>query len=81
MPDDSKTINLIISVIPKSSKSEIIEENNNYLKIKLKAAPVKGEANAELIKLLSKKYNVSKSRVEIIKGLNTKNKRVNIYLA
>lgn len=78
--EDSKTITIRITVLPRSSKSEIIEEQEGYLKIKLKAAPVKGEANAELIKILAKKYQISKSRVEILKGLTGKDKLVKIYL-
>lgn len=77
---DSKTKNIIVSVLPRSSKTEIVAENDNLLKIKLKAAPIKGEANAELIKFLAKKYGVGKSRIEIIKGLTAKEKLVRIYL-
>ena len=76
-----KTINIRVTVLPKSSKSEIVEEQEGYFKIKLKSAPVKGEANTELIKILAKKYNVSKSRIGIVKGLKNKTKFVNIYLS
>jgi hypothetical protein len=72
-------MNLNIKVIPNSSKTEVVEEQDNFLKIKLKASPQKGKANAELVKFLAKKYNVSKSQVEIIKGFNSKNKLVTIY--
>ena len=72
-------MDILIKVIPNSSKTEIIEETHDYLKIKLKAVPIKGQANKELIKFLSKKYNVSKSNIEIIKGLTSKDKLVRIY--
>lgn len=72
-------MDILVRIIPNSSRTEIIEEGDNYLKIKLKAAPIKGEANKELIKLLSKKYKTSKSNIEIIKGLNTKEKLIRIY--
>lgn len=70
---------LLIRVIPNSRKTEIVEEKDNYLKIKLHAAPIKGQANAELIKFLAKKYKVAKSQIEIIKGLTSKEKLVRIY--
>jgi len=73
------TKEILVRVIPRSSKNEIVEETENYLKIKLTASPVKGEANKSLIKFLAQKYNVSPSRVEIIKGLTSKNKLVRIY--
>ena len=78
--NDPKTITIRVTVIPRSSQSKIVEESNDYIKIKLKAAPIKGEANAELTKILAKKYKVRKSRVEIIKGLTKKDKSVRIYL-
>ena len=70
---------ILVKVIPNSSRTEIVEEGENYLKIKLKAAPIKGKANAELIKFLAKKYSVSKSQIEIIKGLTNKDKLIKIY--
>lgn len=83
MPDE-KTKTIIVTVLPRSSKNEVVDEviaeNCNYIKVKLKAPPVKGEANAELIKFLAKKYGVSKSRVEIVRGLTSKEKLVRIYL-
>ncbi len=70
----------IISVIPRSSKNEVVAETCSYLKIKLTAAPVGGEANQALVKFLSKKFSIPKSHVEILKGLTAKDKLVRIYL-
>ncbi|MBI3290761.1 DUF167 domain-containing protein [Candidatus Falkowbacteria bacterium] len=74
------TKDILVRVITRSSITEITEEKGSYLKIKLKAAPVKGKANSELIKLLAKKYKVAKSQVEIIKGLTSNEKLVRIFL-
>ena len=73
------TQDILVKVIPNSSRIKIVVEKDNYLKIKLKASPTKGHANAELIKMLAKKYKVSKSQIEIIKGLNSKEKLTRIY--
>lgn len=70
---------IIVTVLPRSSRDEVVAENCNYLKVKLKAAPVKGQANKELIKFLAKKFGVAKSQVEILKGLTSKDKLVRIY--
>jgi uncharacterized protein (TIGR00251 family) len=67
-----------IKVIPKSSQTKIIEIKDDFLKIKLKAAPEKGKANAELIKFLSKHFKTAKSNINIIKGETGKNKIVEI---
>jgi len=48
------------------------------LKIKLKAPPVEGAANKELIKFLSKLLKVSKSDIVIKKGETSKNKEIEI---
>lgn len=76
---NSSSKDILVRVVPNSSKTEIIEETDNYLKIKLKSAPVKGQANKELINFLAKKYHVAKSQIEIIKGLTSKEKLVKIY--
>ena len=67
-----------IKVIPKSSRTEIVEESEKYLKIKLKATPEKGKANAELIKFLAKHFKGAKSNINIIKGKTGRNKIVEI---
>ena len=68
---------LDISVSPKSSKSKIIVEDSN-IKIYLKSPPIDGKANAECIKLISKKLKISKSKIDIIKGEKSKRKRMKI---
>jgi uncharacterized protein (TIGR00251 family) len=64
---------LRIKVIPKSSKNEITEimkdsSEEETIKIRIKAAPEKGRANAELIKFLSQELNIEKSSISIISG-------------
>lgn len=67
-----------VRVAPRASKSEIVGEHDGALKIRIAAPPVDGAANAELIKILSKKLNVPKSEVEIIGGQTSKQKQVRI---
>lgn len=67
-----------VRVVPSSSKSEIVGEMGGGLKIKLKAAPIDGAANRELIGLLAKIFAVSKNAVEIIGGQTSKSKMVKI---
>lgn len=80
-------------VITRSSRNEILGiENLNQLdfgykidndelpelKIYLTAVPVDGKANRELIKLLSEKLNVSKSKISILKGEKNKEKIIEV---
>lgn len=64
--------------MPNSPRSEIVGEYGESLKIKIAAPPVEGAANAELIKILAKCLNVTKSEIEIVGGLTSKNKQVRI---
>lgn len=67
-----------VRVIPRASRSEIVGEYDGSLKVKLASPPVDGAANAELIKLLAKKFDVPKGDVEILSGETSKNKRIKI---
>jgi uncharacterized protein (TIGR00251 family) len=65
---------LKLKVIPNSSKTELIEENN-LLKLYLKAVPDKNKANLELIKFFKKNYNL---KVEIKSGMKSREKVLRI---
>ena len=67
-----------VRVLPKSSKSEIVGEHDGALKVKIKSPPVDGAANAELIEMLAKFFDVPKSAVEILSGQTSKTKQVKI---
>ena len=49
-----------------------------FIKVYLTSVPVGGKANKDLIKLLSKELNVSKSRINIVKGEKSKEKIIEI---
>jgi len=67
-----------VRVVPRSSRSGIVGEHDGALKVRIASPPVDGAANAELIKLLAKKFGVAKSDVEIISGETSKSKRIKI---
>jgi len=67
-----------VRVAARASKSEIVGEHDGALKIRLASPPVNGAANAELIKILAKKFDVARSEVEIISGQTSKQKQVRI---
>ncbi|MCP5463453.1 MAG: YggU family protein [Deltaproteobacteria bacterium] len=71
---------LTVKVIPNAKKTEITEDNPKeaFLKVRLSCPPVDGAANKELVKLLSKHFGVSKSKVKIIKGEKSREKIVEI---
>jgi uncharacterized protein (TIGR00251 family) len=67
-----------VCVVPRASKSEIVGDLDGALKIRIASPPVDGAANAELIKVLSKKLNVAKNAVEIVGGQTSKQKQIRI---
>lgn len=67
-----------VKVVPRASKSEIVGSLDGALKIRIAAPPVDGAANAELVKLLSKTFGVSKSAIEILSGQTARTKQVKI---
>ena len=67
-----------VRVAARASKSEIVGAHDGALKIRIASPPVDGAANAELVKLLSKTFGVSKSEVEIVAGQTSKTKQLKI---
>lgn len=69
---------LKIKVEPRSSRSGIVGQYGDAIKVKLNSPPVDGKANTELIEVLAKEYGITKKDVEIISGFNSKNKLVRL---
>lgn len=72
-----------IKIIPRSQKNEITEiikdeEGEKTIKIRIKAPPEKGKANAELIKFLSKTFNIKRDAISIISGKTDRLKLIKI---
>ncbi|MBC8279582.1 MAG: DUF167 domain-containing protein [Chloroflexi bacterium] len=69
---------LKIRVQPKSSRNQVDGFENGTLRLRVTAPPTDGKANAGVIALLAKTLGVSKSRLEIIRGHNSRDKVVSI---
>ncbi|MFC1510100.1 DUF167 domain-containing protein [Candidatus Omnitrophota bacterium] len=69
---------ITIKVHAQARKNKVEECEDGHLKVSLVAPAVDGKANKSLIVLLADYYHVRKSQIEIIKGLKSKNKTVNI---
>lgn len=70
---------IYVKVIANAKISEIIEETkdllgNKCLRVKIAKPPQDGKANIELIKIISQYFNVKLRDVNIIKGLRSSNK-------
>ncbi|MBS3782334.1 MAG: YggU family protein [Candidatus Thermoplasmatota archaeon] len=71
-------IYLDIKVSPDSSSTEICGVNpwRNQVKISVKETAVHGEANKALVRLFADLLEISKKRINIVRGKTTKNKRM-----
>jgi uncharacterized protein (TIGR00251 family) len=67
---------LSIRVQPNSSREGIGEIRNDALIIRLNAPAVEGRANDALIRFMSKKLDIPKSRITIVRGEKNRTKSV-----
>jgi len=68
---------LEVRVIP-GAKKDLFKEEAGKVKVYLTAPPVEGKANAALVDFLAEHYGIRPSCIEIIKGLKSRNKVINI---
>ena len=59
---------------------DFIEVKDDEISVGIKSKPQKGEANKELIKKLSKHFNVSQSQVRITSGEKSRKKLIQIMI-
>ena len=67
---------LKIKVAPGSRKSELVGWLGDELKLRVKAPPEKGKANAEVIKLLAKALDLPSGQIDITTGHTSQRKTV-----
>jgi len=67
-----------VRVQPRASKNEIVEMQEDALKVRISAPPVKGKANKALIGFLAKQLGVKKSEIEIVSGHTSRIKTIQI---
>jgi uncharacterized protein (TIGR00251 family) len=69
---------ITVRVIPRAGKSGVAGTRGDALLVRLRAAPVEGAANEELISVIAEQLGVPKRNVEIISGGRSRNKRVRV---
>jgi uncharacterized protein len=69
---------LTVQVVPRSSRNEMVGIHGDALRIRLRAPPVEGAANAALIAFLAETLGVRQRQVEILAGHTSRRKRVQV---
>jgi len=68
-----------VRVVPRSSRNEIAGiMSDGSIKIRLTAPPVEGKANQALVEFLSGVLDVPRSKIDIVAGLNSREKLISI---
>ncbi len=63
-----------IRVIPRARRNAIDTMDDGTIRIHTTAAPTDGDANASVIKLLARHFDVPKSQIQIIRGHTSRDK-------
>ncbi len=72
-------IKISVRLQPRASRDEVTGWNaEGFLRVRVKAPPVDGAANAALIKLIARRLGVPKSKVSLVSGATAHNKVVEI---
>ena len=77
MKDAPKTT-IVVKVLPRSYRDEIVGKKDEVYKIKLAAPAIEGKANKALLKLLAKKLDLPKREIRIISGERSRTKTIGI---
>lgn len=79
MPDQMAVTRISVRLQPRASRDEVLGWNDaGALRVRVKAPPVDGAANAALVNILAKQLGVAKSRVSLVSGATARNKIVEI---
>jgi uncharacterized protein (TIGR00251 family) len=71
-------LRITVHVTPNAKETKIILEPDNSITMRVRAPPVKGRANREIVKWLSKKLRTPSSRIRILAGAHSNLKIVDI---
>lgn len=74
MPDAELTVRLQ----PRARRNAIVDERDGVLRVTVAAAPVDGQANAALCKLIAKRARVARGRVTVVRGERSRDKVVRV---
>lgn len=67
----------VADLVPRASKTEVVGWSaDGHLRIRVKAAPVDGAANRQLIRFLSKLLAIRQADVVIVAGAKSRSKRL-----
>jgi uncharacterized protein (TIGR00251 family) len=76
---DGNDLLLSLHVQPRASRDEWAGPMGDAYKVRIKAAPVDGKANAHLIRFLAKAFGVTRNQVHLVNGAGARRKTLRIH--
>ncbi|MEW5758764.1 MAG: DUF167 domain-containing protein [Candidatus Omnitrophota bacterium] len=67
-----------VRVIPRAKKNQLVELARDSFKVYLTATPQDNKANKALIKFLANYFDIKQGAVNIVRGLTSQNKTIEI---
>lgn len=71
-------VSITVHVVPRASRDALADVHGDALRVRLRAPPVEGAANAALIAFLASLLGVPHHRVQILSGHSARQKRVHV---
>jgi uncharacterized protein len=75
-PDGRPAAVLLLHVQPRAARTEVVGRHGDAIKIRLRAPPVDGAANDELLRFLAERLGVARSALRLVAGESGRRKRV-----
>ena len=71
-------VDLTVRLQPRAKRNAIVGERDGVLRVTVAAAPVEGQANTALCKLIAKRAGIARGRVSIVRGERSRDKVVRV---
>ncbi len=71
-------VDIAVRLQPRARRNAIIDERDGVLRVSVAAAPVDGQANAALCKLIAKRAGIARGRVSVVGGGRARKKVVRV---
>jgi uncharacterized protein len=71
-------VDLMVRLQPCAKRNAIVDERDGVLRESVAAAPVEGQANAALRKLIAKRAGIARGRVSVVRGERSREKVVRV---
>lgn len=76
---DGRDLILEVHVQPGARREELAGQHGGRLRVRIKAPPVEGRANRNLVKFLSNLFKVAPRDITLLRGGNSRDKRLRIH--